>query len=326
MIRRRDFITLLGSAATAWPLAARAQQPAMPVVGLLNNGSDLGGTMYAAFRLGLKDTGFTEGQNVVVESRLANDQYDRLPALAADLIGRRARVIAAVGAAAAVAAKAATATIPVVFFMGEDPVGLGLVPRLNQPDGNVTGVATLSSAVIAKRLELLRELVSKATVCAVLINPTNPNAEATTRDAQEAGRTLGQPVHVLTAGSESDFEKVFASIVQLQAGALLIAPDGLFVSQAARLATLAVRYGIPASHERSAFPRAGGLVSYGASQSEALRQVGVYAGRILKGEKPGDLPVMQPTKFELVINLKTAKALGLTVPPSLLAVADEVIE
>ena len=325
MIRRRDFITLLGSAATAWPLAARAQQPAMPVVGLLNNGSDLGGTMYAAFRLGLKDTGFTEGQNVVVESRLANDQYDRLPALAADLIGRRARVIAAVGAAA-VAAKAATATIPVVFFMGEDPVGLGLVPRLNQPDGNVTGVATLSSAVIAKRLELLRELVSKATVCAVLINPTNPNAEATTRDAQEAGRALGQPVHVLTAGSESDFEKVFASIVQLQAGALLIAPDGLFVSQAARLAALAVRYGIPASHERSAFPRAGGLVSYGASQSEALRQVGVYAGRILKGEKPGDLPVMLPTKFELVINLKTAKTLGIAVPPTLFALADEVIE
>ena len=326
MMKRREFITLVGGAAVVWPLAARAQQPTMLVIGLLGNGSDPGGNMYSAFGLGLKDTGFTEGQNAAVESRWANDRYDRLPALAAELIARRAGVIAAIGAAAAVATKAATATIPVVFFMGEDPVSLGLVPSLNRPGGNVTGVATLSSAVMARRLELLRELVPNATVFAVLINPGNPNAEAGTRDAQEAARALGQPIHVLTAGSEGDFEKVFASLVQLQVGALLVAPDGLFVSRADQLAALAVRYGIPASHERKAFPETGGLMSYGASQSEALRGVGVYVGRILKGEKPANLPVVQPTKFDLVINLKAAKALGLTVPLTLQAAADEVIE
>ena len=206
-IGRREFITLVGGAAAAWPLGASAQQSAMLVIGLLGNGSDPGGNMYSAFRLGLKDTGFTEGQNAAVESRWANDRYDRLPALAAELIARRAGVIAAVGAAAAVATKAATATISVVFFMGEDPVSLGLVPSLNRPGGNVTGVATLSSAVMARRLELLRELVPNATVFAVLINPGNPSAEASTRDAQEAARALGQPIHVLTAGSEGDFEK-----------------------------------------------------------------------------------------------------------------------
>jgi putative ABC transport system substrate-binding protein len=326
-MKRRQFITLLGGTA-AWPIVARAQQPAMPVIGYLS-GPSSGPNPAAqldAFRQGLGATGYTEGRNVAIQFGWSEGQNDRLPSLAADLIGRRARVIAAIGAASAVAARAATAAVPVVFYMGEDPVDLGLVPALNRPGGNVTGVATLSSTVMAKRLELLRELVSKTRVFAVLINPKNPGAEATMRDAQEAARTLGQPIQVLTASAEGDLEKVFARIVELQAGALLVTPDGLFVSRVDRLAALAVRYGIPASHERSAFPEAGGLMSYGASQSEALRQVGVYVGRILKGEKPGDLPVVQPTKFDLVINLKTAKALGLAVPPSLLAIADEVIE
>ena len=325
-IGRREFITLLGCAASAWPLAARAQQPASPVVGFLSPGPPTQVDAIDAVRRGLREAGFVERQNVAIEFRFAEGRFDRLPELAADLVRRQVNVIIALGGIASVAAKAATTTIPVVFYMGEDPVSLGLVPSLNRPSGNLTGVATLSSAVMAKRLEMLKEFVPRAEDFAALINPKNPYAAFSTKEAQDAARVLGKDIHIVHSSSESEIDATFATLAQRKAGALLIAPDGLFIIHAAKLAALASRHAIPASHERRAFTDAGGLMSYGASQADGMRLAGVFAARILKGEKPADLPVMQPTKFELVINVKTAKALGLDVPPTLLALADEVIE
>ncbi len=325
-MRRREFITLLGGAAAAWPLAVRAQQTAMPVVGFLAPGSPAENPGADPVRQGLKEAGFVEGQNVVIEFGLAGTQFDRLPGLAAGLVRRQVNVITALGAAASVAAKEATATIPVVFYLGEDPVSLGLVPSFNRPGGNLTGVATLSSAVMAKRLELLREITPRAEVFAALINPKNPAAAISAKEVQDAARALAKDIHIVHASNESELAPAFTTLSQLRTGALLIVPDGLFIIHAARVAALSVKHAIPASHERRAFPDAGGLMSYGSSQADGMRLAGFYTGRILKGEKPADMPVMQPTKFELVINLKTAKALGLTVPPSLLALADEVIE
>jgi putative tryptophan/tyrosine transport system substrate-binding protein len=327
-MRRREFIAGLGGAvasAVAWPLAARAQQPALPVIGLLSGGR-LTADNQTGYRSGLAETGFVEGRNIAIEYRNADNQYDRLPRLVADLIGRKVAVIATTGAAPVVAAKAATSTIPIVFAMGEDPVALGLVTSFNRPGGNVTGVAFLSSTVVAKRLEQLHELVPQATVVAALVNPKNPNAEISTKDAQDAARKLGVEIHILNASTADELDTAFATLAQLKAGALLIAPDGVFIVNANQIAVLAARYGIPASHEFRTFPAAGGLLSYGASARDGTRLAGIYVGRILKGEKPADLPVVQPTQFELVINLKTARALGIIVPQTLLVAATEVIE
>ncbi len=327
-MKRREFITLIGGAA-AWPLAARAQRPSLPVVGILFGiapHAPIAQNAIAAIRHGLNGAGFIEGENVTIEYRWAENQYDRLPALATDLAKRRVAVIVAIGAPAAAAAKSATTQVPIVFYMGEDPVNLGLVPSLNRPGGNVTGVAYLSSAVLEKRVELLHELVPQVAVIATLINPKNPNAEISTKDAQRAASALGLQIHTVSAGNEVELETAFAALKPLQARALLIAPDGFFNAQADLLAKLATRHAMPASHEIGAFARLGGLVSYGGSITEGQRQTGAYAGQILKGAKPADLPILQPTKFELVINLKAAKVLGISVPPTLLARADEVIE
>jgi putative ABC transport system substrate-binding protein len=326
-MQRREFITLLGGVAATWPLTARAQQPAMPVVGFVLPGTREASESYVTpFRKGLAEAGYVEGRNVAIDYRYADANYDRLPALMADLVRRQVNVIFAVGAVGAVAAKTATTTVPIVFYMGEDPVSLGIIPNLSRPGGNLTGVATLSSAVMAKRIELLREIAPQADVFATLINPKNPYAANSAKEAQDAARTLGKDIYVVHASSESEIDQAFATLAQRKVGALLIAADGLFIFRAAQIAALATRHAIPASHERRAFPDAGGLMSYGASQAEGMRLAGVFAGRVLKGEKAADMPVMQPTKFELVINLKTAKAFGLTVPPTLLTTADEVIE
>jgi putative tryptophan/tyrosine transport system substrate-binding protein len=322
-MKRREFIGLLGSSA-AWPLAARAQQPAMPVIGFLNSGSpDLDAHLVRAFRQGLGETGYVEGRNVAIEYRWAGGQADRLPALAADLARRQVTVIAATGStASAAAAKAATAAIPIVFYTAGDPVGAGLVSSLNRPGGNLTGVTTLGAELTPKRLELLHELVPAAPVIAILVAPTNPNAETWLA----AARSLGLQIHFLSARTEREFDTVFASLVQLRAGGLVIGPDGLYVSRSEQLAALALRHAVPTIFQFREFAVAGGLMSYGGDNTDQYRLVGVYTGRILKGEKPADLPVQQATKVELIINLKTAKALGLTVPPSLLGRADEVIE
>ena len=324
-MRRREFITLLGAAA-AWPIGARAQQPAMPVVGFLSPGPPTQLDAIEAVRQGLREEGFFERQNVAIEFRFAEGRFDRLPELAKDLVRRQVKVIIALGGAASVAAKSATTTIPVAFYTGEDPVSLGLVPSLNRPSGNLTGIATLSSAVMAKRLEQLHELAPRAVVFAALINPMNPYAAISTQEAQNAARALGKDIVIVHAGSDEELEPAFAALSQAKVGALLIAPDGLFIFRAAQVAALSVRHAIPASHERRAFPDAGGLMSYGSSQTDGMRLAGAVGGRILKGAKPADLPVLQPTKFEFVINLKAAKALGLEVPATLLARADEVIE
>jgi putative tryptophan/tyrosine transport system substrate-binding protein len=325
-MKRRQFIALLGGAAVAWPLAARAQQPALPVVGFLHSGSpDQYARHVRAFREGLGEAGYVEGRNVAIEFRWADGQYDRLPALAADLVRRQVAVIAA-NSPAIPAAKAATATISIVFQTGSDPVAAGLVASLNRPGGNLTGVTTLNVELGPKRLELLHELVPAATVMAVLINPTNPNADAQSRGLQAAARTLGVQFHGLPANDERDFDTVFATLAKLRAGALLIAPDAFFISRSEQLAELTVRHAVPAIFSYREFVAAGGLVSYGGNSTDQFRLVGVYTGRILKGEKPADLPVQQASKVELIINLKTAKALGLTVPLSLLGRADEVIE
>jgi putative ABC transport system substrate-binding protein len=318
---RREFITLLGGAAACWPLAAWAQRRAVPLVG----GLDLASNVHP-FLQGLREAGFVEGQNVAIEYRWAEGQYDRLSALVADLVHRQVNVIVAGGAPAALAAKAATTTIPIVFSGGMDPVEVGLVASLNRPEGNLTGVTTLSVDLGPKKLELLHELVPTASAVAVLVNPAFSSAETVSRDAQAAARGLGLEARILHASTEGDLDTIFATLVQSRAPALLITADSFFNSRSAQLAALTLRYAVPAIFQFREFAAAGGLMSYGGSISDASRLTGVYAGRILKGEKPADLPVQQVTKFELVINLKTAKALGLTVPPNLLAIADEVIE
>jgi putative ABC transport system substrate-binding protein len=326
-MRRRQFIALMAGAA-AWPLAARAQQPAMPVIGLLTSrAAGDAPQLMAAVRQGLKDTGFVEGQNVAIEYRFAENQSERLPALAADLVHRQVAVIIATATPAALAAKAATTTIPVVFEAGANPVRLGLVASLNRPGGNVTGVTSINAEVAPKRLELLHELVPTARVIVRLVNPANPAiAEANSSAALSAAHTLGLELHVLNASVERDFDAVFANLIQLQAGGLMIDADPFFTARQEQLAALTVRYAVPAIYEGREFVAAGGLMGYGGSLTDAYRLAGVYAARILKGEKPSELPVQQGTKVELFLNLKTAKALGITFPLTLLGRADEVFE
>jgi putative tryptophan/tyrosine transport system substrate-binding protein len=327
-VRRRDLLALLGGAAAVLPLAARAQQPAKPVIGVLGAASEAEWELFAAaFRQGLRETGFVDGQNVAIEYRWAENRYDRLPMLAADLVGRQVSVIAVNGGlVAAQAAKAATAIIPVVFVIGGDPVQFGLVASLNRPGGNVTGITFLTGSTSAKRLELLREVVPTATVIGLLLNPSGPPRESDKIDVLAAARALGQRIYVGTATSERDFEPAFSELARERAGALIISPDALFTGGRDQLAALATRYAMPTIYHLREFVSAGGLMSYGTSIADDHRKAGIYTAMVLKGSKPAELPIQQPTKFELVINLKTAKALGLTVPQTLLAAADEIIE
>jgi putative ABC transport system substrate-binding protein len=326
-ISRRNFIALLGGAAAAWPLCVRAQQP-MPLVGFLSNRSAAESeNVVAAFRQGLNDAGYAEGRNVTIEYRLAEDRLDRLPALAADLVRRPVAVIAATGGiAAALAAKAATANIPIVFTNGTDPIKFGLVANLERPGGNVTGVSLFAAAPAAKRLELLRALVPGNAPFAVLADPTNADADTKARDLQAAADALGQPIEIVGVRSERELDAAFASLARRGLRALLVSNEVLFTSRRDQVVALAARHAVPAIYAYQEFPAAGGLMSYGPSRNEGYRQSGVYVARILNGEQPGDLPVLQPTRFELAINLKTAKTLGLSIPPMLLASADEVIE
>ena len=327
-MRRREFITLLGGAAAAWPLPARTQQPTMPVIGFLNPTSpDAFADRLRGFRQGLKETGYIEGENVAIVYRWAENQVERLPTLAAELVRRPVAVIATTGSpAAAFAAKAATTTIPIVFTVPEDPVRLGLVASLARPGGNLTGINLFIGELTAKRLELLRALVPSATRVAVLINSSGPNAETTVRDVETAARTMGLQIQVLNASTNREINAAFATFERERTDALFVGTDPFFTDRRVQLANLASRHAIPAAYSGRQYAEVGGLMSYGSNLVDALRQVGAYIGRILKGAKPADLPVVQSTKFELVINAETARMLGLTIPASLLAVADEVIE
>jgi putative tryptophan/tyrosine transport system substrate-binding protein len=327
-MRRREFIGLVGGAAAAWPLAAAAQQPAKPVVGFLNSASADGyEARVAAFKKGLQENGYVADQNVAIEYRWADSQFDRLPALAADLVRRQVAVIAASGSPnPAQAAKAATATIPIVFAYGGDPIANGLVANLARPGANITGVTFYSNVVMAKRLGLVRELLPNADVIAVLINPDNASTENDTRHAREFARDSGKKIVIVTASSEGEIDTAVADAVQHKARALLIDADGLFRTRSNQLIALAARYSLPASYADREYAIEGGLMSYGPVIADGYRQCGNYVGQVLKGAKPGDLPVLQPTKFNFVLNLKTAKTLGLTIPPGVLAIADEVIE
>ena len=329
-MRRREFITLLGSAAaaSAWPLGAQAQQPAIPVIGLLDpRPTDNNAFFVRGFRQGLKETGYVEGENVAIEYRWAENQMDRLPDLAADLVRRRVAVIAASGGFASVsAAKAKTTTIPIVFAISEDPVRLGLVASLARPGGNLTGINFLSAELVAKRLELLREIVPAAARLAVLVNPAGPTPEITLRDVEPAARAIGLQIQVVRASTSREIDAVFAAFLRERPDILFVGTDPFFSNRRVQLVHLATRHAIPASYPGRQFPDIGGLMSYGSDLADVYRQVGAYAGRTLKGAKPADLPVMQASKFELVINAQMARILGLTVPPALLARADEVIE
>jgi putative tryptophan/tyrosine transport system substrate-binding protein len=327
-MRRRDFLTLLGGAAVARPVGARAQQAEMPVIGFLNSGSpDSYVSQVKAFHQALKETGYIVGQNVAIEYRWAKNQIDRLSPLAGDLVRRKVSVIAAGGSpASASAAKSATTTIPIVFMNAVDPVGIGLVASFNRPGGNVTGATLLSAELVAKRLGILRDLLPSAKKIAMLVNPTRPGVDTQKVQVQEAAQALGLSLHILEASSERDFDAVFQAVVRQQDGALVVAPDALFLDRRAQIADLATRYKIPTMYELHEYVQAGGLVSYGASSAELYRNGGTLTGQILMGKKPADLPVLQPTKFELAINMSTAKALGLAISSGLLSIADELIE
>jgi putative tryptophan/tyrosine transport system substrate-binding protein len=328
-MRRRNFMMLLAGAAT-WPLAARAQQRPMPVIGVLSSGSRestaTAPLSVAAFRQGLSDAGYVEGLNVAIEYRWAENRYDRLPTLAADLVARKVDVIAALGNAPTLAAKSTTSKTPIAFAIGTDPVELGLVASLARPGGNLTGVSFLVVELTGKRFDLISELVPQAKVIALLMNPNNEGTERQTRDAQDAARARGRRLHILRASSEKAIDAAFASLVTSPADAILVGADALFVNRREQLVALASRHAVPAIYQWREFIDTGGLISYGPSGTAITRQVGIYAGKILKGAKPADLPVQQPTTFELIVNLNTAKVLGLTIPPALLSRADEVIE
>jgi putative ABC transport system substrate-binding protein len=326
-MRRRNFIALLGGAAAAWPLAGRAQQPAVPVIGYLSSlGQAISVRWDAAFRRGLSDMGYFEGQNVSVEYRWITDRYDALPAMAADLVQRQVTVIFALGPPAVLAARAASPTIPIVFVTGADPLKFGFVASFNKPGGNITGVWMVLTALAEKRLQLMHDLLPKAELIGLLVNPASPVAEPQIREAQAAAHTLGVRLTVLSAVTENDFDQVFASLVQQRADALFMSADPFFASKREHLVALAAQHAIPTSYEFREFVEVGGLMSYGTVLSDGVYKGGNYVGKVLKGTKPADLPVEQVSKFELVINLKTAKALGLTVPDKLLALADEAIE
>jgi putative ABC transport system substrate-binding protein len=326
-MKRREFITLLGSAAAAWPLGARAQQGGVPVIGYLNGGSPGAEALRtAAFLQGLKEAGYSVGENVNIEYRWAESRYERLPGMAADLVHRQVVLLAGGGTPAALAAKAANPGIPIIFETAGDPIRLGLVASLNRPGGNITGVTQLASELVAKRLGLLHDMIPKANVFGLLLNPNDPRAETQAQDTHEAARAAGLQIHIVKAGTEAELDGAFLTLVQAQAGALIVGTSEFFSKRAEQIVMLAARHALPAIYQYRLFAIAGGLVAYGASIIDSYRQAGIYAGRVLKGEKPAELPVLRPTKFELIINLKTAQALGLTIPPGVLAIADEVIE